>query len=302
MSSTPAPKSRLGRGLSSLLPAAPTPTPGGDGHGTPWRLCPLDHIRTTRQPRVRFNEEALQELADSIRASGLLQPLVVRPDGPDRYLLIAGERRYRACRMAGLAQAPVVIRDVDAADAFALALLENLQREDLNPLEEAEAFRHLIEDHGLTQDEVARRVGRSRAAVANSVRLLRLPEPIRDLVDAGTLSAGHARTLLGLPDDAARQDLARRIVEEALSVRQVEDLVRAVREEEARPPAPEPEPVDPGPSSRELRAQLRAVERRLMEHLGARVTLRQNLDGAGVVEIRFADDDGLQDILDRIFG
>ncbi|TVQ99001.1 MAG: ParB/RepB/Spo0J family partition protein [Deltaproteobacteria bacterium] len=303
MSNSTASKSRLGRGLASLLPAAPQPASsvGQDGEN-PWRLCPLDRIRTGRQPRSHFDEDALEELADSIRASGLLQPLVVRPDGQDRFTVIAGERRFRACRIAGLDAVPVVIRDVDEGDAFALALLENLQREDLTPLEEAEAFRHLIEGLGLTQDEVARRVGRSRAAVANSVRLLRLPETVRNALDEGRLSSGHARALLGLPDDESRVAALDRIENDNLTVRQLEALVRDVREAEQddeRTAEPATPPARPTPAPLQ-RAQLRAVERQLMERLSARVSIRQRLDGAGVIEVQFADDEGLQAILDRI--
>ncbi len=217
----------LGKGLGALIP------PGGtEGATEPGGLdeLPLASIRPNRfQPRDHFDEEALVLLADSIREVGVLQPVLVRPtgdDGPEQYELIAGERRWRAARRVGLQTIPALVRETDDAAALEQALVENLHRDSLNPLEEAAAYTQLIEDFGLTHDEVAARVGRSRTTVTNTLRLMQLPPAIQKLLQQGKLSMGHARALLGSPDRGFQEILAKRVVAEDLSVRAVEDAVR----------------------------------------------------------------------------
>jgi ParB family chromosome partitioning protein len=240
----------LGRGLSALIPAAgkedPPPSPAATTEvGSPAAAAAaegrvfevaLDLVVPMReQPRSEFDADALEELARSISESGVLQPLLVRPIEDGRFGLIAGERRLRASRLAGKATVPVLVRDASELQAFELALVENIQREDLNPIEEAEAFRRLMDEFGLTQDDAARRVGKSRSTVANATRLLKLGRPIQDLIRSGGLSAGHARAVLSLPE-AHHAELAERIVTEGLSVRAAEEFARAIRE--GRDPRP----------------------------------------------------------------
>ena len=227
----------LGRGLGALIPSGPALHPAGqsrveDGRGDPvdvpgavYREIPLELISPNpRQPREHFDEEALSELVISIREVGLLQPVVVRElDG--RYELIMGERRLRASKEAGLTAIPAIVRDTPDTDLLRDALLENLHRQQLNPLEEAAAYAQLLEDFGATHDELASRIGRSRSHITNTIRLMNLPGPVQRRVAAGVLSAGHARALLGLPNAAAQDALAHRVVAEGLSVRAVEEIV-----------------------------------------------------------------------------
>jgi len=215
-------RSGLGRGLGALIP--PELMREADGE---LRELPVGSIDPNRnQPREHFDEESLIALAESIRVLGVLQPVLVRPSDEDRYELIAGERRWRAARRAGLTTIPAIVRTVTDTVSLEQALVENLHRDDLNPLEEAAAYQQLVEDFQLTQEEVAGRVGRSRSAVANTLRLLHLPPTIQRLVGERRLSAGHARALLGTPDRAFQEGMAQRIVAEGLSVRQTEEAVR----------------------------------------------------------------------------
>lgn len=217
-------RSGLGKGLGALIPSDLTST---DEDAT-LREVPVSQIEPNQhQPRGYFDEEALVSLTDSIRELGVLQPILVRPAGIDRYELIAGERRWRAAKRAGLQTVPAVVRKIDETASLEQALVENLHREDLHPMEEAAAYQQLIEDFHLSHEEVARRVGRSRSAVSNMLRLFQLPPSIQKLVAERQLSAGHARALLGTPDRAFQEALARRTIAEELSVRDVEEAVRA---------------------------------------------------------------------------
>lgn len=222
----------LGKGLDALIrdSARDSLRDGGDGV----RALPLkDIVPNPKQPRRDFNPEALEELAESIRAQGLLQPLLVRPLGaaaPGKYEIVAGERRWRACGLAGLSEVPVLVRAFSESDVLAAALIENLQREDLNPVEAAEGLQALKDELGLSQDELAKAVGKSRSAVANSLRLLGLPESMRPLLASGRLSAGHARALLSIADDRAREYLKNLILENELSVREAEGLAAGWKE------------------------------------------------------------------------
>lgn len=279
----------LGRGLSALIPGAATRA-DESRHGI--QTLPLEQIEPARhQPRTDFDEERIRTLAASIEADGLLQPIVVRQEGADRYSIIAGERRYRASRQAGLATVPVVIRDVTDAEAYELALIENVQREDLGPLEEAEAFRYLADTHGMTQEQIAQRVGRDRATISNALRLLKLPEPVRALVAAGALTAGHGRAILTAPADA-QEALAQLAVAEGWSVRETERRARALKEQAQ--PAPKSQPEMPSASVRAVETQLRAA-------LGAPIKL-VNRKGKGRIEIRFHSLDELERLIDLISG
>jgi ParB family chromosome partitioning protein len=273
-------------------------------------LCPIEEIRPSRDnPRQRFDEQRLQELADSIRAQGLVQPLVVRlldanelkaeqrrgePGGS--FVLIAGERRWRAAQRAGLKEVPVVVKDVSAAQAFELALVENLQREDLNPIEEAEAYRRLSDEFGYTQEELARRVGRERATVANSLRLLKLPDKVRDQVATQKLSMGHARALLGLESPERIELTADQVLSRELSVRQTEDLVRRAHRQDGKPDKGKAEPD--GKKS----PAVRDVEDRLQKALGTRVSLRPKDARSGVIEVHYHSLDELDGLISRLTG
>ena len=329
----------LGRGLGALIPSLPRApqalvTDGGAGaavHQIPadggmienaaatrsavarreFFLCPIEEIAPSRDnPRQRFDEQRLQELADSIRAQGLVQPLVVRLRSGDElrkgeeqasFVLIAGERRWRAAQKAGLKDVPVVVKDVNAAAAFELALVENLQREDLNPIEEAEAYRRLSEEFGYTQDQLAQRVGRERSTVANALRLLKLPDKVRDFVATSRLSMGHARALLSLEAPESIERSAQHVMDRQLSVRQTEDLVRKAAKSAERTGDPEAGP-DKRKQPPEKTASVRDVESRLRQALGARVELRQKDPKSGFIEIYYHSLDELDGLIERLTG
>jgi ParB family chromosome partitioning protein len=256
---------------------------------------PLSRIRPCPfQPRKEFDQESLRELADSIKEQGIVQPLIVRPQG-DTYELIAGERRWRAARIAGLAEVPVIVREADNREVLELALIENLQRENLNPIEEAHGFAQLIEQFELKQDEAAAKVGKSRAAVANALRLLRLSTDLQAHVRDGRLSVGHAKVILGLEDADSQALAADRVIREGLSVRQTEELVSNLQTRSKPGPA-ETRGAKTAPTRDSHVADL---ENRLQERLGTRVQLRYR-QGKGAVEIRFFNDDDLQRILEII--
>lgn len=280
-------KQALGRGLKALLPDTPRVRAG-------LAEIPVERLRPNPdQPRTRFDEGALQELADSICSHGVLQPLLVADAGDDGYTIIAGERRWRAARQAGLATVPAVIRErVDRREDLELALVENLQRRDLTPLEEARAFEQMRASLGLSQADIAARVGIDRSTVANALRLLKLPPDLQELVEQGGLSAGHARALLAFGDDELRRSWARRAVEAGLSVR---DLERAATEQPARP-APRrrrpDRPVDPN---------LEDAQERLALRLGAPVEIRSRARGGDVV-IRCRRQEDLMRVFDLLMG
>jgi len=278
-------KAGLGRGLDALIPTD-RPVAG-------FAEIPVEAIRPNpRQPRRSFDDEGLEELAASITAVGVLQPIVVRDAGDGTYELVAGERRLRAAGLAGLASIPAVIRgEHDDETSLTQALIENLQREDLSPLEEAAAYRQLLEDFGLTHEEIAGRVGKSRSAVTNTLRLLQLPGPIQALLEEGAISAGHARALLGLGDAGAAVHVARRAAAEGWSVRQTEEAVRRHRGEarRRRPAATTPRP-----------AAIIELEERLAEYLETRVAIDYTGKGGKMV-VRFSSLDDLERIYRRFF-
>jgi ParB family chromosome partitioning protein len=298
-------RSGLGKGLGALIPTEVT-----GSQGSALREVPISSIRpNTLQPRTHFDEEAMSALAASIRELGMLQPVLVRPIGDGaEYELIAGERRWRAARRAGLHSIPVLVREV-AADVHSLeqALVENLHREDLGPLEEAAAYQQLIDDFGHTHEEVATRVGKSRATVTNTLRLLQLPAGAQRALSDGSISAGHARALLGTPDRALQEALARRIVAEGLTVRQVEDAIRSggLESESGLPQSEEPSPGGRGSTDGNTKAVaprrlpepgLLELEELLSTHLNTRVKVElRNRRGRVVVEFATLED------LERIY-
>ena len=271
----------LGRGLSALIDDAALAEASGE-----IRSLPLHKIEPNPlQPRREFDPEALQTLADSIAAHGLIQPLSVREMPNGYYQIIAGERRWRAARMANLDEVPVLVLDADDRTVMELALVENLQREDLNPMEEATGFQTLMDEYGLTQETIAERVGRSRSAVANSLRLLSLSDELADLVRSGTLSAGHARALLSLKDEKLRRQAAQRIMALQLSVRQAETLCRNLGKPKQKP-VEQPLTVD----------YIAECEKSLSRHLGRKVKI-VNGKRKGRFELEFYGPEDLNRLL-----
>jgi ParB family chromosome partitioning protein len=274
-------EARLGRGLGALLGdylESEAPVDAGE-----IRILRVEEIRPNPyQPRKEFQPEELTELAESIRENGLLQPLIVRPRSGGRasWELVAGERRLRAVSQLGWDEVPALVREVDDPTLLVLALVENLQREELGPLEEAEGYKMLGETFGLTQGEIAQAMGKNRSTVANTLRLLQLPPSVRKLVAEGVLTAGHARPLLGLEDQVKAGELARKAVKEGWSVRQVEDVVRGDRIKGMSKADVKGKPQDP---------LLIALQEELRDALGTRVILRQGRGGKGKIEVPFLD-------------
>jgi ParB family chromosome partitioning protein len=285
----------LGRGLDVLMPVRKEPiasTGEAYGQGNVFQ-CPIEKIVPQKgQPRQHFDKERLDELAQSIKEHGLIEPLVVRKRG-EEYELIAGERRWRAAQRAGLREVLVVVRDVSAKNAFELALIENIQREDLNAIEFAEALSRLIDEHGYTQETIADRMGKDRSTVANALRLLKLPDRIRRLVVTGELSEGHARALLGAPNEASLAVLADRVATGRLSVRQTEALVRT-----AKGNANSGKGGAPGASKGKTPAT-RDLEARLARKLGTKCEVRDK-DGKGEIAIAYSSLDELDRLLEAL--
>jgi len=275
----------LGRGLSALLGDAALQTQNA---GTV--LLPISQVEPgMKQPRKRFEAGALADLADSIRIHGMIQPITVRRLASGYHQIIAGERRWRAAKLAGLSEVPVVIIEADDRKVMELGLIENLQREDLNPIEEAAGYRVLLEEYGLTQEQVAQQVGKSRPAVANALRLLALPDAVQALVEEGKLSAGHARAVLGAPPGATQKKLAQKVVAEQLSVRQTESLVKRLAE------APEEKKAAPP----EHLLYIRAAEKTLGDRLGRKVRIVTGKN-KGRLELEYYDMEDLTTLLERL--
>ena len=275
-------KKALGRGLSALIPQKAEPEAS-------LAQIPLDRIALNPyQPRKAFDEKAIDELTRSVREHGIVQPVVVTRTSDNRYRLIAGERRFRAAQRAGLRSMPAVIKDLlQESDALQIALIENIQREDLNPIEEANAYHQLHDDFGLTQEEISKRVGKERSTVANFLRLLKLPEPVKKLLATGELSMGHARALLSLDSPKKQEQLADRIVRRSLNVRQAEMLAS-------------------GPTKKKKREKpkdvfTRDAEEKLTKSLRTKVEIARRRRG-GVIHIRFASEDDLMRIFDDLTG
>ncbi len=292
-------KRALGRGLSALIPQAAPPASAAAAVVVPPEPAPppkngvvklpIEAIRRdTLQPRRHFDEEKLRELSESIKAQGILQPVLVRKDG-EGFKLIAGERRWRASQLAGLHEIPAIIRDVTEVEAFELALVENLQRSDLNAMEEADGYHRLVEEFGLTQEQVAQRVGKERSTVANALRLLGLPEDVKRMVAEGALSAGHARALLGVPRLPEMTELAAQVAARKLSVRDTEKLVQQAKAAKAgTKEASAPKKASP---------QVKALTEELQRLLGTKVRLVEKGSGKGTIEVDFFSYDDLDRIL-----
>jgi len=276
----PKPKGGLGKGLDALFADNGIETGGVSS-------LKLSEIEPAPgQPRKAFDEEALSELARSIEAHGVLQPLLVRPVANGMYQIVAGERRWRAARMAGLTEVPVVVRELDEREAGELAMIENLQREDLNPLEEAEGYRSLMEKYSLTQEQVAQAVGKSRPAVANSLRILRLPPEVLPLVREGKLSAGHAKALLAVEDTGALVSLAKEAAAKGYSVREVEKLAAAGPEKPAQKPRGDALPKD---------KWYREMQAAMTTEFGRPVKIKEGKKG-GTLELPFYSRDDLNEL------
>jgi ParB family chromosome partitioning protein len=290
----------LGRGLDALLGIADDEALAGqepveigdadDNRTGNLKNLPIEFLQRGKyQPRRDMHPEALQELSDSIRSQGIMQPIVVRPLGPDRYEIVAGERRWRAAQMAGLADVPALIRDVPDQTAIAMALIENIQREDLNPVEEAHALLRLQREFELTQQEVAQAVGKSRAAVANLIRLLSLEEDVRILLERGDIEMGHARALLGLEGDKQVQ-AARTVAGKGLTVRQTESLVRRLHQESDKP----------GPGRGAVDPDIRRLQERVSEQVGLPVAIQHSARGKGKLVFNYNSVEELEGVLERL--
>ncbi|HAE21527.1 MAG TPA: chromosome partitioning protein ParB [Spirochaetaceae bacterium] len=290
-------KSGLGRGLGALIPESAyndeekrEREPGSEGI----RSIPLGRVKPSPdQPRKRFDDASLGELAESIKRHGVIQPLIVEPDLEDGFRIVAGERRWRAAAMAGLREIPVIIREFGLEKRLEVALVENVQREDLNPVDEAEAYRQLMEITALTQDQVAERVGKSRSAVANSLRLLNLPQDAMEALRSGLASAGHARAILAVLNPAHRAALLKRIVDDGISVREAEAAAQALNSgvkrngESAKAPKTAPKPLD---------ADLAVLEQNLIGHLGTKVSIKGDARKGSIAFEYFSMDD-----LERVY-
>lgn len=289
----------LGKGLDSLIPDAvgeakakkegPGSKASGDA-GTQETLVKITAVEPNRkQPRKNFDEDSLQELADSIRQVGVIQPILVQ-DRQDHYEIIAGERRWRAAKLAGLKEVPVIIRDYTEQEIMEISLIENIQREDLNPIEEAQAYKRLLTEFNLKQDEVAERVSKSRTAVTNSMRLLKLTDKVQQMVIDEMISTGHARALLGIEDPEEQYEMAQRIFDEKLSVREVEKLVKNLHKPEK--PKKKPDVT--------MQVIYQDIEDKLKQRLSTKVTVTSKGEGSGKIEIEFYNHEDLDRLLDII--
>ena len=283
-------KKGLGKGLDALFADNFLDLEQDSNAETTLRVSQIEPDKN--QPRKHFDEAALEQLAASIKEHGLIQPIIVTPVGGEQYRIIAGERRWRACRMAGVEEVPVLIRDYTPQEISEISLIENLQREDLNPIEEALGYKHLMDTYHLTQEKIAETVSKSRPAVANALRLLALPEQLLDFVKTGDLSAGHARALLGAEDPDVQLALANRVITEGLNVRQTEDLVKKSKKAPAEKPAADPAVV----------RALKELETRASAKVGNKVTIHHKPNNRGKVEISYYSVSELEKIIEILEG
>ncbi len=282
-------KKGLGRGLQALLPSVEK-----EESGNSEKIVDISvkNIKVNKnQPRHSFDEEKLRELAVSIKEHGVVQPVIVRPVEAGKYELVAGERRWRACQLLGVDRIPAIIRKLDEKETSEIALIENIQRENLNPIEEGLAYKTLMDEHGLTQEELSRRVGKSRPFIANTVRLLALPETVKGLVVQGTISAGHARTLLAIPKARDLEEVARRIATKGLTVRQTEKEVKSILAEKNKVKKPSPK----------ADANVLDLEEKLKKKFSTKVYIR-NGKKSGRIEIEYYGDEEFQRLLEALLG
>ena len=278
----------LGKGLDALLPSIDElDTDAQSGHVQEIEINQIDP--NTDQPRKKFDQEEIKELAESIKQHGVVQPIIVKPN-KERYMIVVGERRWRAARIAGLTHIPAIIRDISENEVVEIALIENLQREDLNPIEEAQGIKQLIEEYGLTQEEVAERIGWSRPAVSNSLRLLTLSEEIIKHIEDGLITPGHARALLSLRDHTLRDILVKNIIENDLSVREAENLAKRLEGEDKK---------QKGAANTAKPSYLIEIEENLEEYFGTRVTIKPGRK-RGIIQIEYYSNEDLERIMDRM--
>lgn len=294
-----APKRGLGKGVDSLIPQSKTTQVSSakdnskDSAANGVTILKITQVEPNRgQPRKVFNEDKLHELSDSIKQYGIVEPLIVVKKS-DYYEIVAGERRWRAAKIAGLTEVPVVIKDYNKQQIVEIALIENIQREDLNPIEEAKAYQQLIEEYNLKQDEVADRVSKSRATITNSLRLLKLNEMVQDMLIEECISSGHARALLGLNDTSMQYELATRIFDEKLSVRETEKLIKQINNNHLEKSKKEKKPLE--------NAEIyQSLEEKLKQSVGSKVTINRKDNSKGKIEIEYYSNDELERIIDVI--
>ena len=283
-------RSRLGRGLASLMGDVGVESQPGERTARSQRKVPIEYVRANpRNPRKLFSDTELSELADSIRERGIIQPIVVRARGADNYEIIAGERRWRAAQRAGLHEVPIVVLDVTDAEALELAIIENVQRSDLNPLEEASGYLSLANEYSHSQEDIAKIVGKSRSHIANTLRLLHLPEKVKAYINSGKLTAGHARMLVGQPN---AEELADQIVNQGLNVRQVEAMARQSSQKQAR--------AGKRTTQTGKDADTEALEKRLGDALGLAVTIDHRAHGGGTLQVKYRTLEQLDDVIARL--
>jgi ParB family chromosome partitioning protein len=283
-------RSRLGRGLASLMGDVGGESQANERGARSQRKVPIEFVRANpRNPRKLFSEGELAELADSIRERGIIQPIVVRARGADSYEIIAGERRWRAAQRAGLHELPIVVLDVSDAEALELAIIENVQRSDLNALEEASGYQSLAKEYNHTQEDIAKIVGKSRSHIANTLRLLNLPEKVKAYINSGKLTAGHARMLVG---QANAEELAEQIVNQDLNVREVEAIARKMSQQQAKPAK--------GGSAAAKDPDTAALEERLGNALGLSVTISHRASGSGSLQVKYRTLEQLDDVIARL--
>jgi ParB family chromosome partitioning protein len=283
-------RSRLGRGLASLMGDVGVESQAGERGARNQRKVPIEFVRANpRNPRKLFSEAELAELADSIRERGIIQPIVVRARGADSYEIIAGERRWRAAQRAGLHELPIVVLDVSDAEALELAIIENVQRSDLNALEEATGYQSLAKEYSHTQEDIAKIVGKSRSHIANTLRLLNLPEKVKAYINSGKLTAGHARMLVG---QANAEELADQIVNQDLNVREVEAIARRMNNQQAK--------GGKAAAAAAKDADTAALEERLGNALGLTVTITHRASGSGALQVKYRTLEQLDDVIARL--
>ncbi len=290
-------KRGLGKGLDSLIPSNVMEQPINVAAKDEKRDDGVSFVKITmvepnrEQPRKNFEEDSLQELADSIKQFGLLQPILVQ-DRKSYYEIIAGERRWRAAKIAGLKEVPVIVRDLTEQEIVEISLIENIQREDLNPIEEAQAYKRLLNEFHLKQDEVAERVSKSRTAVTNSMRLLKLCDKVQKMIIDGMISTGHARALIGIEDPEEQYNIAQKVFDEKLSVREVEKLVKNLHKE----------PKPKKPENKTMEAIYQEISEKLKQSLSTKVSVTAKENGSGKIEIEFYNHEDLDRLIDQITG